>query len=393
MNNAWPLVQLGEFLTERRETPSEEALTTGKIPIVAKIGFDAGRIQLRTDGQTKTGMILIRPGDLVISGINAAKGAVAVYGEENSIPIAATIHYGAYIPNKKRIDIAFLWWLLRSRTFKNLLLEYVPGGIKTELKAKRLLPIPIPLPPLPEQQRIVARIEALAAKIEEASLLRNQVTNQSASFLRAASLSLFSSIKPTTTIGEVCEVIDPNPSHRYPVYVQEGIPIISSSEFVGDDEISPTRARRVPKEFYEATLGRFNVGAGDVIFSRKGKIGYARLHPNGMRLAMTHTLCVLKPNQARLKPRYLLHFSRSPIFIEELTGTMNPNVGVPTLGLGVIREAGIPVPHDSEQRQIVAYLDNLQVKVDALKKLQAESTEELVALLPSILDKAFKGEL
>jgi type I restriction enzyme S subunit len=53
----------------------------------------------------------------------------------------------------------------------------------------------------------------------------------------------------------------------------------------------------------------------------------------------------------------------------------------------------IPLPSLEEQRRIAAYLDDLQAKVDALKKLQAETATELDALLPSILDKAFKGEL
>ncbi|THJ14133.1 MAG: hypothetical protein CAF43_000480 [Nitrospira sp. CG24C] len=389
----WSLVPLGNILTERQEVPPDYALASGEIPIIAKIGFDDGRIQLRAEGQTKTGMILIRPGDFVVSGINAAKGAIAIYGEENTRSIAATIHYGAYIPQKERIDISFLWWLLRSRTFRGLLLEYVPGGVKTELKSKRLLPIPIPLPSLPEQQRIVARIETLSAKIEEARELRRHAAGEAEAHLGATSLALFSSLRPLSSVGEVCEVIDPNPSHRYPVYVPKGIPIISSSEFVGDDGIDPTRSRQVPEAFYEATLGRYKVCGGDVVFSRKGKVGYARLHPDAKRLAMTHTLCVMKPDRARIEPRYLLHFARSPFFLEELTGTMNPNVGVPTLGLGVIRDANIPLVHLSEQRRIVAYLDGLQAKVDELKKLQFETAAELAALLPSILDKAFKGEL
>ena len=51
------------------------------------------------------------------------------------------------------------------------------------------------------------------------------------------------------------------------------------------------------------------------------------------------------------------------------------------------------VPPLPEQRRIVAELDALQSEVDALKRLQAEIASELDALLPSILDKAFKGEL
>jgi type I restriction enzyme S subunit len=49
-----------------------------------------------------------------------------------------------------------------------------------------------------------------------------------------------------------------------------------------------------------------------------------------------------------------------------------------------------PLP---EQHRIVTYLDALQAKVDTLKQLQAETQAELDSLLPSILDKAFKGEL
>ena len=46
-----------------------------------------------------------------------------------------------------------------------------------------------------------------------------------------------------------------------------------------------------------------------------------------------------------------------------------------------------------QERCIVAYLDDLQAKVDALKRLQAETQAELDTLLPSVLDKAFQGEL
>lgn len=53
----------------------------------------------------------------------------------------------------------------------------------------------------------------------------------------------------------------------------------------------------------------------------------------------------------------------------------------------------IPLPPLDEQRRIVAYLDGLQAQVDRLKALHLQTAAELEALLPSILDKAFKGEL
>jgi type I restriction enzyme S subunit len=46
-----------------------------------------------------------------------------------------------------------------------------------------------------------------------------------------------------------------------------------------------------------------------------------------------------------------------------------------------------------EQQRIVEYLDGLAGQVAALTRLQSETAAELDALLPSILDKAFRGEL
>ncbi|NTW58739.1 MAG: hypothetical protein HGB21_10565 [Nitrospirae bacterium] len=58
-----------------------------------------------------------------------------------------------------------------------------------------------------------------------------------------------------------------------------------------------------------------------------------------------------------------------------------------------MRTLSLPVPPLPDQRRIVEELAALQTKVDTLKRLQAETAAELEALLPSILDKAFKGDL
>jgi type I restriction enzyme S subunit len=46
-----------------------------------------------------------------------------------------------------------------------------------------------------------------------------------------------------------------------------------------------------------------------------------------------------------------------------------------------------------EQQIIVAYLDNVRARLASLRELQSQTGEELSALLPSVLDRAFKGEL
>lgn len=65
----------------------------------------------------------------------------------------------------------------------------------------------------------------------------------------------------------------------------------------------------------------------------------------------------------------------------------------PGFNTTLLSRVELPLPPLPEQRRIVAYLDDLQAKVDRLKALQAQTAAELDALLPAILDKAFKGEL
>ena len=70
-----------------------------------------------------------------------------------------------------------------------------------------------------------------------------------------------------------------------------------------------------------------------------------------------------------------------------------PQATLPIINQRRIGEFEISYPPLDEQRRIVAYLDGLQAKVNALRELHVKGGEELSALMPSVLDKAFKGEL
>ena len=98
--NEWKKVKIGDFLTERegRYKPNDKEIS--KYQRLDKIDF-SGHIHI-SDKPTKTDMIIVFPGDLIISGINVAKGAISVYqGKE---PVCATIHYSSYTFDDKKVD-------------------------------------------------------------------------------------------------------------------------------------------------------------------------------------------------------------------------------------------------------------------------------------------------
>lgn len=159
----WKKVRIGEFLTERqgRYKPDDNAIVTYKR--LDKIDF-SGTVHI-SEKPSKTDMIVVQPGDLVISGINVAKGAIAVY--QGTEPVTATIHYSSYIFDDSVIDLEYFKYFVKSPAFIETLKKQAKGGIKTEIKPKVFLPLEISLPDLPTQKQIVKRISVNLKRVNE----------------------------------------------------------------------------------------------------------------------------------------------------------------------------------------------------------------------------------
>ncbi len=399
MANDWQTIQLGEVLTERRETPSPESIETGEISIVSKIGFNEGKIELRNETNTKTGMILIRPGDLVISGINAVKGAIAIYSEASRKPIAATIHYGTYIPNQERVDIKFLWWFLRSATFRDIVQHHIPGGIKTELKAKRFLAVPVPLPSLTEQRRILARIEALAARVAEAQSLRGKADNETELFINSVLNALVSNAQKkykTLPLEDLLRDANYGTSVKcHPERTDDAVPVLRIPN-VASEKITLTNLKF--GVLSEAEYRKTVLQEGDILVVRTngsadlvGRCAVVPALPEPMAFAsyMIRIRCdreIISPDFLQL----VLRQQRTGGFLIDFART---TAGQYNVSLGRLRKTKIPIPSLDEQRQLMAYLDGLQAQVSKLRAAQAETARELNALMPSVLDRAFKGEM
>ena len=63
------------------------------------------------------------------------------------------------------------------------------------------------------------------------------------------------------------------------------------------------------------------------------------------------------------------------------------------LNLADLRKVPVPLPSRSEQRRLVVAVESLMAKVNSVRQLQNQTAAELDAMLPAILDKAFRGAL
>lgn len=399
MTKKWPEVKLGDILTERSETPDPAAIASGQIRIVSKIGFDAGRIELRNSSETNTKMITIMPGDLVLSGINAAKGAIAIYPDDEEQPAAATIHYSSYEVNPEKASVEYLWWLLRSNLFRDILDRHMPGGIKTELKAKRLLPISIPLPELKQQNKIIKKIVSLQNKIWEANkLLSSNKLKISSLILSKLSFLLegFDKEYGSVCLEELITKAGYGTSEKCNYEQVENcipvlrIPNIASEKIDLNDlkfaVLTNKNRDKVLVEEDDLLVVRTN-GSADLV-------GRCAVMPSfDMPIGFASYLIRLQCDKSRINSDYLqgvLRFLRADGQLFDLART---TAGQYNVSLGRLKSARIPLPPKEKQDSMVNDLNQHQKALSKIVMLHNKIQIELNALMPSILDKAFKGEL
>lgn len=159
----------------------------------------------------------------------------------------------ALIPNDLNLcDARYLYQLLMAK--KNL--YFVPlmsGTANVSLKIQDIANVEIPLPPLEEQRRIVARIEELAAKIEEARGLRRKAVEETKELWNSSLKSTFeqlAKIYQHKTFQEICEVVrggSPRPAGD-PTYYDGQIPFLKVADLTADTHKYVTKYNSTIKE-------------------------------------------------------------------------------------------------------------------------------------------------
>jgi type I restriction enzyme S subunit len=102
---------------------------------------------------------------------------------------------------------------------------------------------------------------------------------------------------------------------------------------------------------------------------------------------------MFRPDTCKVEPKFFLFQILSPYIYDKQIVPRVKGSASPHLNIGALRQFRFLLPSFDEQRRIVAYLDDLQSQLDELAATQDATQAELEALLPSVLDRAFRGEL
>jgi type I restriction enzyme S subunit len=429
----WIKMKLGEVLKNRegRYKPNDSSISG--IKRIDKINF-SGQIFLSDKG-SNTDMILVKKGDLVISGINVEKGALAVYaGNED---ISATIHYSSYIFDTKKIDIDFLKVFLRSPDFIRLLKEQVPGGIKTEIKPKHILSLEVYFPDtIKEQKNIAQHFFDKESKLNELNkqILHqlSQISNLNQAILQEAvqgklvkqdskdepSSELLKRIKAEKVksgkkekplppikaeeipfeipkswvwcrLGEICSKIGSGSTPKGSNYAKSGYPFFRSQNIYSDglvyDDI------KFVSDIVQKQMNGTIVFPTDILLNiTGGSLGRCALVPNGFKEGnVSQHVCIIRPLQ--VDRNYFHKVILSPYF-QKLIFSSTTGAGREGLPKYNLELFVIPLPPMKEQKRILAELEQQLTKTNHIQEHITANQQATEQLLKALLHQAFEVE-
>jgi len=399
MSAPWPEAPFSEFLK-----PNTRPYTLGPEEDANLVGmrlYGAGPFHRELKPAMKIAKkthFIIRAGDVIYNKLFAWKGTFGI------VPPAldgmfVSDKFPTYELDRSKVEENWLRWYFRWPPLWEQARTMSTGSAalsKLTLNPPKFLLLKMPLPLVDEQRELAARLDGLAIKTEEARSLQDHALIESANLLKTALRGIAAKVNATGQLGQVLTGKPRNGWSAKCDNADNGIPVLALGAVTG--------FRYRATEFKKTSLhadkeGFFWLKPGDLLITRSNTpelVGHAAIYSGSPAPCIYPDLMMRLPlNLDQVDPTFVWYWLQSPpareFIFEKAKGTSST---MKKISQGVVM--AIPFPtHLSlpEQRRIVTELNRVQIEVDSLKGLQAETAVELRALMPSIISKVFTGQL
>ena len=292
---------------------------------------------------------------------------------------------------KEGIDRDYLYYFLLAVVAE--LYAKTHGSGMVHITKAPFMNTPIPVPSLPEQQRIVARIEELFSQLDAGVETLKKTKAQLAVYRQAVLKEAFSDCDDSVTMGSVATMIDPQPSHRTPPEFENGIPYIGIGDIdYNEKTIRFKNARKVNPSVYEDHLQRYTLRDGDFVMGKIGTIGKPFRLPLPQNYTLSANVILIQPDAGKINPEYLFWQFSSPLITEQLMEGKN-ETSQPAFGIQKARLLQIKMCSLEAQDRIVY---DIREKISVCENIEQTVTltlQQAEAMRQSILKDAFEGRL
>lgn len=299
----------------------------------------------------------------------------------------------AAIRAKKQIDKEFLF---------NFLLKYEneivgnTGAVFNSINKSQIEAIEIPLPPLPEQQRIVAILDKAFSAIERSRKNAEQNLKNARELFESYLQGVFSILfqkSEQKTLSELAKIIG-GYSFKSGDFKKEG-----KYQVLRMGNVRPGIIRENENPVYidaleEKALTKALLLPNDVIITQTGT---KNKRDYGFTVIIEKDNYLLNQRIASIRftdnyhPKFFLYFSWTNIFKDQYFANETGTVGQGNVGIGAITDAKVPFIPVKEQKMFIEKLDALSAETKKLESLYQKKIVDLEELKKSILQNAFKG--
>ncbi|MBO5633076.1 MAG: restriction endonuclease subunit S, partial [Aeriscardovia sp.] len=272
-------------------------------------------------------------------------------------------------PNELETKGKYLAYILSSDIAKNQYERGAAGAIMKGVRKATLESLLIPIPSLPEQQRIVEQLDTFTNSIEN---LKEQIAQRRKQYEYYRDQLLDLEGKPgveMNMLGEVCGIFDG--THQTPNYVESGIKFVSV-ENIKDIYSS---CKYISIEDYQKNY-KTKPQKGDVLMTRIGDVGSCALVDGDEPIAYYVSLALLRPSFNIVLSNYVKYILESKTGKIELRKRTLLTAVPLKINLGDIGKIKLPFPDISTQSRIVSILDTFEASIQNLEAQLAQREKQ-----------------
>lgn len=299
--------------------------------------------------------------------------------------------------NPKQLLPTFFNLYSQSKDYLTAVAKECTGTTRNRISRSNLGLIPIPIPPLSEQQRIVGLLDEAFEGIATAKATAEKNLQNARALFESHLQSVFTQRGPgwvEERLAELCERITKGSSPKWQgiSYVDAPGILFVTSENVGEYDILLEQPKYVEEKF-NAKDKKSILKNGDVLTNIVGaSIGRTAVFGRDDVANINQAVCLIRCEPHLLNNYYLTYLLNSPVFKQVLHDNEVNNARA-NLSLGFFSQLPVPMPPIPKQKEIVAKLDALRAETQNLARIYERKLAALEALKKSLLHQAFTGEL
>ena len=350
----WPSVRVRDVFKKAEETVLPMSLRgpvsyVGLKNITQTSGQLSGNITTDNPAEIKSLKNVFCPGDILYGKLRPNLNKVWLSDRKG---ICSTDIF-VVRPLDERVLPALYAYVFRSGHFNDAVLGQLKGAQLPRIGWQSFANLEIPLPPLEVQREIVAEIEGYQRVIDGA---RAVIDNYRPHIV----------VDPEWPAKELSEVAIriTDGTHTTPNYTDSGIPFLR----VTDITKSNASKKFISEEEHMKLIKRCHPQKGDVLYSKNGTIGVAKVIDWEGDFSIFVSLALIKPRRELVNSRYLEYFLNSDTAYAQATSRSKSGT-VTNLHLVDIKTIKIPLPPLIKQQEVVAEIEAEQALVDANREL------------------------